>query len=164
MGLTRTRLTTLCLIIAAVVLGVAPSAQLAPPRLDHVEGQPSARLPRRDRLHERPRREHTETCGSDPTPFDLGPYRISDPQTEDQRGRCGDGRERDHGLPYDLGRRFDLDRGAHLWRQGIAVENCRPVDAILCAERRGALKIEEELAEPVVSHGSLLCNAGSRGG
>src|SRR5260370_24222699 len=46
-----------------------------------------------------------------------------------------------------------LDRGPHLGLQGIAVENFLPVGAVLVAERGGALKVEEELAQPVVSHG-----------
>src|SRR5207244_7818277 len=46
-----------------------------------------------------------------------------------------------------------LDRGPHFGLQRIAVENLLPVGAVLVAEHRGALKIEEELAQPIVSHG-----------
>src|SRR2546428_1082167 len=52
-----------------------------------------------------------------------------------------------------------LDRGPHFGLQRIAVENLLPVGAVLLAERRGALKIEEELAQPVVSHGAILPRA-----
>src|SRR6266699_4983316 len=52
-----------------------------------------------------------------------------------------------------------LDRGTHLGLQGIAIEDLLPVGAVLVAERRGALKIEEELAQPVVSHGAILPRA-----
>src|SRR6266571_4181720 len=45
-----------------------------------------------------------------------------------------------------------LDRGAHFGLQGIAVENLLPAGAVFLAERSGTLKIEEELAQPVVSH------------
>src|SRR5712691_6998329 len=45
-----------------------------------------------------------------------------------------------------------LDRGPHFGLQRIAVENLLPVGAVLVAEHRGALKIEEELAQPIVSH------------
>src|SRR6266853_6028661 len=46
-----------------------------------------------------------------------------------------------------------LDRAAHLRLERIAVEDLLPVGAVLVAELRGALKVEEELAQPVVSHG-----------
>src|SRR5256885_13228083 len=46
-----------------------------------------------------------------------------------------------------------LDRRPHLGLEGIAVEDLLPVGAVFAAERRGALEIEEELAEPVISHG-----------
>src|SRR3954470_13995252 len=49
-----------------------------------------------------------------------------------------------------------LDRRAHLGLQRIAVQDFRAVRAVLGAERRGALKIEEELAQPVVAHGVIL--------
>src|SRR5260370_20251105 len=52
-----------------------------------------------------------------------------------------------------------LDRGTHLGLQGIAIEDLLPVGAVLVAERGGALKIEEELAQPVVSHGAILPRA-----
>src|SRR6266852_1781005 len=45
-----------------------------------------------------------------------------------------------------------LDRGPHFGLQRIAVENLLPAGAVLVAERGGALKIEKELAQPVVSH------------
>src|SRR5882762_1904168 len=46
-----------------------------------------------------------------------------------------------------------LDRSAHLGLQGIAVEDLLPVGAVFVAERSGTLEIEEELAQPIVSHG-----------
>src|SRR5438874_1326284 len=46
-----------------------------------------------------------------------------------------------------------LDRRPHLGLQGIAVEDILPVGAVFVAERSGALEIEEELAQPIVSHG-----------
>src|SRR3981189_223599 len=46
-----------------------------------------------------------------------------------------------------------LDRCPHLWLQRIAVEDLLPVGAVFLAERSGALQIEEELAQPIVSHG-----------
>src|SRR5882672_8569095 len=49
-----------------------------------------------------------------------------------------------------------LDRLAHLRLEGIAVQNLAPVGAVLFAERSGALEIEEELAQPIVSHGVIL--------
>src|SRR6266853_1473680 len=52
-----------------------------------------------------------------------------------------------------------LDRGTHLGLQGIAIEDLLPVGAVLVAEHGGALKIEEELAQPVVSHGAILPRA-----
>src|SRR5712691_2556684 len=55
-----------------------------------------------------------------------------------------------------------LDRGAHLWFQWIPVEDLLPVGAVLFAERSRTLKIEEELAQPVVSHGRYF--ATSKGG
>src|SRR6266446_8176130 len=45
-----------------------------------------------------------------------------------------------------------LDGGAHFGLQGIAVEDRLTVGAVFLAERSGTLKIEEELAQPVVSH------------
>ena len=45
-----------------------------------------------------------------------------------------------------------LDRGPHFGLQRIAVENLLPAGAVLVAEGRGALKIEKELAQPVISH------------
>src|SRR5260221_768177 len=45
-----------------------------------------------------------------------------------------------------------LDRGPHFGLQRIAVENFLPVGAVLIAELGGALKIEKELAQPVISH------------
>src|SRR5712691_9088227 len=49
-----------------------------------------------------------------------------------------------------------LNRGAHFGLQGIAVENLLPVGAVFVAERSGTLEIEEELAQPIVSHGAIL--------
>src|SRR5689334_13299725 len=49
-----------------------------------------------------------------------------------------------------------LDRLAHLGLQGIAIEDLLPVGAVLGAQGRGALEIEEKLAQPVVSHGDIL--------
>src|SRR5262245_50408296 len=49
-----------------------------------------------------------------------------------------------------------LDRLAHLGLQGVAIEYLLPVRAVLGAQRRRALKIEEKLAQPVVSHVSIL--------
>src|SRR2546428_9617505 len=45
-----------------------------------------------------------------------------------------------------------LDGGAHFGLQGIAVEDLPPVSPVFLAERSGTLKIEEELAQPVISH------------
>src|SRR5713101_3458949 len=42
--------------------------------------------------------------------------------------------------------------GAYFGLQGIAVEDLLPAGAVFLAERSGTLKIEEELAQPVVSH------------
>src|SRR5258705_222233 len=52
-----------------------------------------------------------------------------------------------------------LDRGPHLGLQGIAIEDLLPVGAVLIAELGGALKIEKELAQPVVSHVAILPRA-----
>src|SRR6266850_5969570 len=52
-----------------------------------------------------------------------------------------------------------LDRGPHFGLQRIAVENLLPAGAVFVAERRGALKIEKELAQPVVSHVAILPRA-----
>src|SRR5690348_16216808 len=49
-----------------------------------------------------------------------------------------------------------LDRLAHLGLQGIAVGDLRASGAILRAQGRGALEIEEQLAQPVVSHALIL--------
>src|SRR5256885_14064269 len=46
-----------------------------------------------------------------------------------------------------------LDCGTHLGPQRIAVEDLLPVGAVFVAERSGALQIEEEFAEPIISHG-----------
>src|SRR5437763_8878569 len=46
-----------------------------------------------------------------------------------------------------------LDRSTHLGLQGIAVEDLLPVGAVFVAERRGALQIEDEFDEKIVSHG-----------
>src|SRR5258708_38852781 len=45
-----------------------------------------------------------------------------------------------------------LDRGTHLGLQGIAIENLLPLGAALFAERRGGLKLEDELAHHAGSH------------
>src|SRR6266508_2289282 len=45
-----------------------------------------------------------------------------------------------------------LDGGAHFGLQGIAVEDLPPIGPVFFAERSGTLEIEEELAQPVVSH------------
>src|SRR5262245_4330136 len=57
------------------------------------------------------------------------------------------------GEKYDI---VALDRLAHLGLQGVAIEDLPAVGAIFLAERRGALKIEEKLAQPVVSHVAIL--------
>src|SRR5712692_521446 len=49
-----------------------------------------------------------------------------------------------------------LDRGAHFGLQGIAVEDLLPAGPVFLAERGRTLKIEEELAQPIVSHGAIL--------
>src|SRR5262249_25448488 len=49
-----------------------------------------------------------------------------------------------------------LDRLAHLGLQWIAVEDLLAVRTVLRAEGRGALQVEEKLAQPVVSHGDIL--------
>src|SRR6266850_3595984 len=52
-----------------------------------------------------------------------------------------------------------LDRGPHFGLQRIAVENLLPAGAVFVAERRGTLEIEEELAQPVVSHGRYFATS-----
>src|SRR4051812_15768048 len=52
-----------------------------------------------------------------------------------------------------------LHRRAHLGLQGIAVQDFPAVGAVFGAERGRALQVEEELAQPVVSHGSILPRA-----
>src|SRR5258706_15430979 len=52
-----------------------------------------------------------------------------------------------------------LDRGPHFGLQGIAVEDLLAVGAVLIAELGGALKIEKELAQPIVSHVAILPRA-----
>src|SRR4051812_33689760 len=52
-----------------------------------------------------------------------------------------------------------LHRGAHLGLQGIALQDLAAVGAVLGAQRRRALQVEEELAQPVVSHGAILPRA-----
>src|SRR5258705_9811047 len=49
-----------------------------------------------------------------------------------------------------------LDRLAHLGLQRIAVQDLLPAGAVLLAQWRGALKIEEKFAQPIVSHASIL--------
>src|SRR5882672_467642 len=56
-----------------------------------------------------------------------------------------------------------LHRLAHLGFQGIAVQDLFPVGAVFRAEGRGALEIEEKLAQPIVSHGSILPRPASWG-
>src|SRR6267378_3815564 len=49
-----------------------------------------------------------------------------------------------------------LGRLAHLGLQRIAVQDLLPAGAVLLAQWRGALKIEEKLAQPIVSHDAIL--------
>src|SRR5205823_6204957 len=54
-----------------------------------------------------------------------------------------------------------LYRSTHLGLQGIAVEDLLPVGAVFVAERSGALQIEEEFGEPIVSHGRYFAISAS---
>src|SRR5882724_572004 len=49
-----------------------------------------------------------------------------------------------------------LDRFAHLGLQRIAVQDALSARPVLLAQGRGALKVEEKLAQPVVSHVVIL--------
>src|SRR5215470_17277461 len=56
-----------------------------------------------------------------------------------------------------------LDRLAHLGLERVSVQYLLAVRAILLPEGRGALQIEEKLAQPVISHGDILPRSRVRG-